>query len=94
MTSMTMTTTTLASSGTNFTPIAILLAILVPICAAVAVIVWSYFRLQRHRADAVAMASYRKLAEEAVANMTELRAEMAKLSEHVSTVEQLMRDVG
>jgi hypothetical protein len=25
-------------------------------------------RLQRHRADAVAMASYRKLAEEAVAN--------------------------
>ena len=94
MTSMTMTTTTLASSGTNFTPIAILLAILVPICAAVAVIVWGYFRLQRHRADAVAMASYRKLAEEAVANMTELRSEMAKLSEHVSTVEQLMRDVG
>ena len=36
----------------------------------------------------------RKLAEDAVANMTELRAEMAKLSEHVNTVEQLMRDVG
>jgi hypothetical protein len=89
-----MTTTTLASSGTNLTPIAVLLAILVPICSAVAVIVWSYFRLQRHRADAVAMASYRKLAEEAVANMTEMRAEMAKLSEHVDAVEQLMRDVG
>jgi len=85
---------TLASSGTNFTPIGIMLAIFVPICAAVAVIVWNYYRLQRHRADAVAMASYRKLAEEAVANMTELRAEMAKLSEHVSAVEQLMRDVG
>jgi len=29
-----------------------------------------------------------------VANMTEMRAEMAKLAEHVSAVEQLMRDVG
>jgi hypothetical protein len=95
---MTHITTSLAASGGgtsfNWTPFAVLLAILVPICAAIAVSVWSYFRLQRHRADAVAMASYRKLAEEAVANMTELRAEMAKLSEHVSTVEQLMRDVG
>jgi predicted negative regulator of RcsB-dependent stress response len=91
---MTHMTTTLASSGTNYTPIGIMLAIFVPICAAIAVIVWSYFRLQRHRADAVAMASYRKLAEEAVANMAELRAEMTKLAEHVSTVEQLMRDVG
>ena len=57
-------------------------------------IVWSYFRLQRHRADAVAMASYRKLAEEAVANMSDMRAEMTKLAEHVNAVEQLMRDVG
>jgi hypothetical protein len=87
---------TLASGSTNFnwTPIGVLLAVLVPICAAIAVSVASYFRLQRHRADAVAMASYRKLAEEAVANMTEMRAEMAKLTEHVSAVEQLMRDVG
>ena len=88
---------TLASGGGstfNWTPIAILMAVLIPICAAVAVSVSSYFRLQRHRTDAVAMASYRKLAEEAVANMTELRAEMAKLTEHVSAVEQLMRDVG
>ena len=92
---MTHVTTALASSsGTNFTPIGVVLAILVPICAAVAVIVWNYFRLQRHRADAVAMASYRKLAEEAVGGMTDLRAEMAKLAEHVSAVEQLMRDVG
>ena len=78
----------------NWTPIGILMAVLIPICAAIAVSVASYFRLQRHRADAVAMASYRKLAEEAVANMTEMRAEMAKLTEHVSAVEQLMRDVG
>jgi hypothetical protein len=88
--------TALASGNStfNWTPIAVLLAILIPICGAIAVSVSSYFRLQRHRADAVAMASYRKLAEEAVANMTELRAEMTKLTEHVSVVEQLMRDVG
>jgi hypothetical protein len=96
MTPMTVTTTTLASAGGtfNWTPFAVLLAIFVPVCSAVAVIVWSYFRLQRHRADAVAMASYRKLAEEAVANMGDLRAEMTKLAEHVNAVEQLMRDVG
>jgi hypothetical protein len=87
-------TTTLASTGTNYTPIGIIAAIFIPLCAAVAIIVWNYYRLQRHRADAVAMASYRKLAEEAVASMGELRSEMAKLSEHVSAVEQLMRDVG
>jgi hypothetical protein len=86
--------TTLASSGTNFTPIGIIAVIFIPICAAIAVGVWSYFRLQGHRADAVAMASYRKLAEEAVANMTELRTEMTKLAEHVSAVEQIMREVG
>ena len=86
--------TTLASSGTNFTPIGVVAAIFVPICAAIAIIVWNFLRLQRHRADAVAMASYRKLAEEAVANMADLRSEMAKLAEHVSAVEQLMRDVG
>lgn len=91
---MNATTTTLASGSTSFTAIGIILAVLVPVCAAVAIIVWNYYRLQRHRADAVAMASYRKLAEEAVANMGELRSEMAKLTEHVSNVEQLMRDVG
>ena len=93
---MTHITTSLAASGTSFnwTPFAVLLAIFVPVCTAVAVIVWSYFRLQRHRADAVAMASYRKLAEEAVASMADMRAEMTKLAEHVDAVEQLMRDVG
>ena len=71
-----MTTThILASSGTSYTVVGVLLAIFVPICVAVALIVGWYFRLQRHRADAVAMASYRKLAEEAVANQAELRDE-------------------
>jgi hypothetical protein len=64
------------------------------ICAAVAVIVWAYFRLQTHRADAVAMAEYRRLAEEAVANQQELRTELARLTEKVANVEKLMRDVG
>ena len=40
------------------------------------------------------MAAYRKLAEEAVANQQELRDQMQKLTEHVSAVEQLMRDEG
>jgi type VI protein secretion system component VasK len=84
----------LASGGTNLTAIGVLLAIFVPICAAIALIVGWYFRLQRHRADAVAMAAYRKLAEEAVANQAELRDQLAKLTEHVSAVEQLMREVG
>jgi predicted negative regulator of RcsB-dependent stress response len=83
-----------SGTGTNFTPMATLLGIFVPICAAIAVIVWNYYRLQRHRADAVAMASYRKLAEDAVANQTELRNELRKLTDKVDAVEQLMRDVG
>jgi predicted negative regulator of RcsB-dependent stress response len=64
------------------------------ICAAIAVIVWAYFRLHAHRADAVAMAEYRRLAEEAVANQQELRSEIARLTVKVDTVEKLMRDVG
>ena len=83
-----------AARGTNYTVVGILLAIFVPIFGALAAIVGWYFRLQRHRADAVAMAAYRKLAEEAVANQVELRDQLAKLTEHVTAVEQLMRDVG
>jgi predicted negative regulator of RcsB-dependent stress response len=83
----------LASSGTNFTTIGIMLSIFLPICAAAAIIVWSYFRLQRHRADAVAMASYRKLAEEAVSKQAEIHEEIQKLTDKVAAVEQLMRDV-
>jgi hypothetical protein len=83
-----------SGGGTNYTVVGVLLAIFVPIFAALAAIFGWFFRLQRHRADAVAMASYRKLAEAAVANQAELRDQLAKLTEHVSAVEQLMRDVG
>jgi hypothetical protein len=64
------------------------------VCAAIAVIVWCYFRLQAHRADAVTMAHYRQLAEEAVANQQQPRAELAKLTQKIEAVEQLLRDIG
>jgi hypothetical protein len=86
-----------ASSSTNsINPTAVLISVGIPfvLCAAIAVIVWAYFRLQAHRADAVAMAEYRKLAEQAVANQQELRSEIARLTVKVETVEKLMRDVG
>jgi hypothetical protein len=53
----------------------------------------SYFRLQRHRADAVAMASYRKLAEEAVAAQAELHDRLTALDARITEVVQLLRSV-
>lgn len=84
----------LAASGVNYTAITISVGIILVIGATIAIAVASYFRLQRHRADAVAMASYRKLAEDAVANQQELRSQLEKLTESVRAVEKLMRDVG
>ena len=85
---------TLATNSVNWNPIAISVGIVAVVGAVIAVIVASYFQLQSHRADAVAMANYRKLAEEAVANQQELRDQLAKLTEKVQAVEQLMREVG
>jgi hypothetical protein len=51
---------TVVAGGTNYTVIGIMLAIFVPVFGALAAILVNYFRLQRHRADAVAMAAYRK----------------------------------
>ena len=84
----------LAASGANYTAITISVGIILVVGATIAIAVASYFRLQRHRADAVAMASYRKLAEDAVANQQELRSQLEKLTESVRAVEKLMRDVG
>jgi hypothetical protein len=85
----------LASGGSvNYNAIVIPIGILAVVGGVIAVIVASYFRLQGHRADAVAMAHYRKLAEEAVANQQELRDQLAKLTEKVQAVEKLMREVG
>ena len=83
-----------ATNSVNWNPIAISVGIVAVVGAVIAVIVASYFQLQSHRADAVAMANYRKLAEEAVANQQELRDQLATLTEKVQAVEQLMREVG
>ena len=72
-----------AAHGTNYAAIIISVGIIFIVGAVIAMVVASYFRLQGHRADAVAMAGYRKLAEQAVANQQELRDQTAKLTEHV-----------
>jgi len=84
----------LAASGTNYTAIIISVVLPLGVVAAIAAIVVGYFRLQAHRADALAMAHYRQLAENAVTNQQELRTELAKLTSKVEAVEKLMRDVG
>ncbi|MFJ9700979.1 hypothetical protein [Streptomyces fradiae] len=66
--------------------------VLILVCGITASVV-AYFRLQRHRADAVAMASYRKLAEEAVAQQESLRSQLAELGDRVKAVEALLRSV-
>ena len=85
---------TAATSNLNLNAIIISTGIIAVVGGVITVIVASYFRLQSHRADAVAMAHYRKLAEDAVANQQELRDQLAKLAEKVQAVEKLMRDVG
>ncbi len=86
----------LLADNNTINPTAVIISVGIPlvVCAAIAVVVWAYFRLQAHRADAVAMAHYRKLAEDAVANQQELRAQLAQLTDKVQAVEQLMREVG
>lgn len=84
------------NSTHSINPTAVLISVGIPlvVCGAIAVIVVAYFRLQSVRADAVAMAQYRRLAEDAVANQQELHTELVKLTAKVEAVEQLMRDVG
>jgi hypothetical protein len=81
-------------AATNYTAILISVGIPLVVLGTLAVIVRGWFQLQSHRADAVAMAQYRKLAEDAVANQLELRTELTKLTMKVDAVEKLMRDVG
>ena len=90
-----MTGTTLAAAhGTNYTAISISLSLLFIVGAVIAAVVASYFRLQSHRADAIAMANYRKLAEDAVPNQQEQRDQPDNLTARVSAVVQLMQEVG
>ncbi|MFC8917310.1 hypothetical protein E2C00_25325 [Streptomyces sp. WAC05374] len=71
----------------------IAIAVVLIIVGGITASVVAYFRLQRHRADAVAMASYRKLAEEAVAQQESLRGQLAELGDRVKAVETLLRSV-
>ena len=79
----------------------IAIAIVLIVFGAIAVSVTSYFRLQRHRADAVANAAFRKLAEEAVERQDQLLVEIKVLAEElkaldlkVSEIDHLLRSVG
>jgi hypothetical protein len=72
----------------------IAIAIVLIAIGGIAMSLTSYFTLQRHRADAVAMAGYRKLAEQAVANQESLRTQLGELSARLGAVEQMLRSVG
>ncbi|MGY5123974.1 hypothetical protein [Streptomyces nigrescens] len=70
------------------------IAVLVIIFASVTTIVASYFRLQRHRADAAALAEYRRLAERVAAQQETMSAQLAELGDRVKAVEKLLQSVG
>ncbi|MFE4861377.1 hypothetical protein [Streptomyces sp. NPDC056670] len=69
------------------------IAIVLIVIGGITASVVAYFRLQRHRADAVAMAEYRRLAENAVASQGALRGQLAELDDRVKSVETLLRSV-
>lgn len=71
----------------------IAIVIVLIVIGGITISVTSYFRLARHRADAVAMASYRKLAEEAVAKQDVLATRLADLTARIAAVEKLLRSV-
>jgi hypothetical protein len=70
------------------------IAIVLITVGGIAASVVSYFQLQRHRSDAVAMAEFRKLAEQAVANQEALRQELNEIRARLTAVEDLLRSVG
>ncbi|MFB9928330.1 hypothetical protein ACFORO_09615 [Amycolatopsis halotolerans] len=70
------------------------LAIVLVSIGGVTASVVSYFRLQRHRADAVALAGYRKLAQQAIANQQAIETRLTQLDDRLSEVEKLLRSVG
>ncbi|MEU5210386.1 hypothetical protein [Streptomyces sp. NPDC020742] len=70
------------------------ISILLIVFASVTTIVASYFKLQRHRADAAALAEYRKLAERVTAQQETMSAQLAELGDRVKAVEKLLHSVG
>ena len=94
MTAMSTAAANTAAGGPSTAAVILWIGVALIIGGVLAVIVAFYFRWLSHRANAAAMDQYRKLAEEAVANQQELRDQLAKLTEKVQAVEQLMREVG
>jgi hypothetical protein len=71
----------------------IAISIVLIVFAAAAAITLSYYRLQRHRADAVALAGYRRLAEEAAAAQTDIRAQLTSFDQRLAAIEKLLKDI-
>lgn len=71
----------------------IAISIVLIVIGGIAAITVSYHRLQRHRADAVALAGYRRLAEEAAAAQTDIRAQLTSFDMRLASIEKLLRDV-
>ncbi|GAA2398630.1 hypothetical protein GCM10010420_26060 [Streptomyces glaucosporus] len=71
----------------------IAIAVVFIIVGGVTAMVVAYFRLQRHRADAVAMASYRKLAEDVITRQEALQGRLDELGDRLRDVENLLRSV-
>ncbi|MFE7135418.1 hypothetical protein ACFVIM_31620 [Streptomyces sp. NPDC057638] len=69
------------------------IAIVLIVVGGITASVVAYFRLQRHRADAAAVESYRKLAEEAAVNHSVLQSQLADLTGRVKGIEGLLRSV-
>lgn len=71
----------------------IAISVVLIVFAAIAAITLSYHRLERHRADAVALAGYRRLAEEAAAAQTDIRAQLTSFDLRLAAIEKLLKDV-
>ena len=71
----------------------IAISIVLIVFVAIAAITLSYHRLQRHRADAVALAGYRRLAEEAAAAQTDIRAQLTSFDLRLAAIEKLLKDI-
>ena len=83
----------LAEGGGGGNAGVIAVVIIAIIFTAIAVSIVSFFQLQKHRADSVAFAAYRKLAEEAVEKQEQLLTELRTLDLKVSEIERLLRSV-
>jgi fatty-acid desaturase len=71
----------------------IAISIVFIVALAIAAITLSYHRLQRHRADAIALAGYRRLAEEAATAQTDIRAQLTSFDLRLAAIEKLLKDI-